>query len=229
MNRTTVPSRVPGAALFCLTALISSCLLLLLSINANGNSAKTQDSKPSDSKTQEPKPQAPAPKPQEKPAETKPPEVPAKPGATSPILTVKLALMADPRVFLYDFDVEVRDGVVLLSGKVSNDMEKSAAAEVAQSVEGVKSVTNNVEVVKDLQRALARKRDEAITQYVKDRFAKSKTLESTHFDVRTEDGIVYLSGKTRFQVIVLEAAEAARQVPGVRAVKTEGIRIEAGE
>jgi osmotically-inducible protein OsmY len=43
--------------------------------------------------------------------------------------------------------------------------------------------------------------------------------------VKAENGVVLLSGKTRFQVIALEAAEAARQVPGVRAVDTTGIQI----
>ena len=41
--------------------------------------------------------------------------------------------------------------------------------------------------------------------------------------------IVTLSGNTRFQIIVLEAAQAARQVPGVRAVNTDAVRLVAGE
>jgi hyperosmotically inducible protein len=54
-------------------------------------------------------------------------------------------------------------------------------------------------------------------------------LEAAKFDIKTESGVVELSGKTRFQVIVLEAAEAARQVPGVKAVKTHTVRIEGAE
>jgi hyperosmotically inducible protein len=54
-------------------------------------------------------------------------------------------------------------------------------------------------------------------------------LEKAHFDVKTEDGVVTLTGKTRFQVIALEAAETARQVPGVRAVHTDGIQTEGTE
>ena len=182
-----------------------------------------------DAKGQGPSGKAPE-KPGEARADTPPaPPSPVKTPATSLILTVKLALMADPRLFPYELDVDTKGETAVLSGKVSTETEKMAAAEAAQTVEGIKSVTNNIEVVKDLQRTLARKRDEAMTQYIKDRFQKSKTLETAHFDVKTEDGIVTLSGKTRFQVIVLEAAEAARQVPGVRAVKSDTIRIEAGD
>ncbi|MES4786352.1 MAG: hypothetical protein C4294_11615, partial [Nitrospiraceae bacterium] len=186
---------------------------------------KSPEHKTPEQKSQEPKPPAPPVPKQEKPQETKPPEPTGKP-VKSPILTVKLALMADPRLFSYDINVEMSGDTAVLSGKVSTEAEKTAAAEVAQGVDGVKAVTNHLEVVKDLSRALAKRKDEIITQYVKERFARSKTLESVNFDVKTEDGIVHLSGKTRFQVIVLEAAEAARQVPGVKAVRTEGVHLE---
>ena len=158
--------------------------------------------------------------------DAKPPEPKLPP---TPIVSIKLALMADPRLFPYDINVDMNGDVAILSGKVGSEAEKAAATEIAQAIEGVKSVTNNLEIAKDLPQVLARKKDELITHYVKDRFGKSKTLESAHFDVKTEDGIVYVSGKTKFLVIALEAAEAARQVPGVKAVRSEGIRVEGAE
>ena len=196
--------------------------------------AAKPESKKEEPKKEEPKASPPVQKPQEskpqeppKPAqESKPPEAPAPKPTVPPIIPMKLALMADSRLFPYDINVEISGETAELSGKVSTDGEKAAAAEIAQRVEGVKSVTNNIEVSKDLGKIMAKKKDEIILQYVKDRFGKSKTLETAHFDVKLEDGIISLSGKTKFLVIVLEAAEAARQVPGVRAVKTEGIRLE---
>jgi hyperosmotically inducible protein len=161
-----------------------------------------------------------------KPPDAKPPEPKLPP---TPIVSIKLALMADPRLFPYEINVDMNGDVAILSGKVGSEAEKAAATEIAQASEGVKSVTNNLEIAKDLPQVLARKKDELITQYVKDRFGKSKTLESAHFDVKTEDGIVHVSGKTKFLVIALEAAEAARQVPGVKAVRSEGIRVEGAE
>jgi hyperosmotically inducible protein len=167
------------------------------------------------------------PAPSSKPPDTKAAE-PAKPPPT-PIVSIKLALMADPRLFPYEINIDMNGDVATLSGKVGSEAEKTSATEIAQASEGVKSVTNNLEIAKDLPQALMRKKDEAITQYVKDRFGKSKTLESSHFEVKTEDGIVLLSGKTKFLVIALEAAEAARQVPGVKAVKSDGIHLEGTE
>jgi hyperosmotically inducible protein len=190
------------------------------------------------------KPQA-APKPAEvprdpvetKPPETKPPDKAeaktdgsSKPPIGSPILAVKLAFMADPRLLPYDINVDLKDpGVVALSGKVPSEAEKQAAGAVAQSVDGIKTVINEIDVSKDLAKTLSRRKDDIISQYVRERFGKSKTLDSARFDVKTEEGVVSLSGKTRYQVIVLEAAETARQVPGVKAVKTDGVQLEAGE
>ena len=76
-----------------------------------------------------------------------------------------------------------------------------------------------------LVQALGKRQDEIISTLVKDRFAKSATLKAANFEVKTEEGVVSLSGAVRFQVLALEAAEAARLVPGVRAVKTDRIRL----
>ncbi len=142
------------------------------------------------------------------------------------ILCVKLALMGDSRLFHYDIEVGDDQHTVTLTGRVSTEEEKAAATEIAQVVQGVKSVVNKLAVEKDLAKVLLKKQDEILTTLIKERFSKSATLKAANFEVKTEDGIVQLNGTVRFQVIALEAAETARQVPGVRAVNTEKIRLE---
>lgn len=142
------------------------------------------------------------------------------------ILSVKLALMGDARLFHYDIEVEDNQQILTLTGRVSTEDDKTAATEVAQAVQGVKTVVNKLAVEKDLAKTLLKKQDETLTTMVKERFAKSVTLKAANFEVKTEDGVVQLNGTVRFQVIALEAAETARQVPGVRAVNTEKIRLE---
>jgi osmotically-inducible protein OsmY len=149
-----------------------------------------------------------------------------KKAVTSLILTVKLALLEDPRLFPYEIEVEAGSDEVTLTGKVSTEAEKAAAAKIASTVPTVKTVSNKLEVVKELPELIAHKQDDIITRHVKERFAQSTTVTAANFDVKTEQGVVSLSGTVRFQVIVLEAAEAARQVPGVKAVKTDKVRIE---
>jgi hyperosmotically inducible protein len=147
----------------------------------------------------------------------------------SPMVTAKLALMADPRLFPYDIEVDVKEKDLVLLGKVSQDSDKRVAMDIVRCLEGVHAVENRLKVEADATHGLVAERDKVLTQLVKERFEKSKTLQSVKFDVKTEDGVVALGGTTRFQVIVLEAAQAARQVPGVRAVNTEGVRLVAGE
>jgi hyperosmotically inducible protein len=151
---------------------------------------------------------------------------PPKKALGSLILSVKLALMADPKLFHYEIEVEDDQQTVTLTGRVSTEEEKVAAAEVAKAVPGVKTVVNKLAVEKDLAKILLKKQDEILTTLVKERFLKSATLKAANFEVKTEDGVVQLNGTVRFQVIVLEAAEVARQVPGVRAVNTEKVRLE---
>jgi hyperosmotically inducible protein len=145
---------------------------------------------------------------------------------SSLILTVKLALLGDPRLFPYEIEVEAGSDEVTLKGKVSTEAEKAAAAEIASTVPTVKSVANKLEVVKELLEVIAHKQDDTITRHLKEQFAKSVTVTAANFDVKTEQGVVSLSGTVRFQVIILEAVEAAKQVPGVKAVKTDKVKIE---
>lgn len=166
----------------------------------------------------EPPPVA-VPKPEPKPEES------GKKPVTSPILTVKLALMADPLLFPFEIEVEMDAHKAVLTGAVSSEDEKTKATEIAGKVEGIESVVNKLSVTPALRAAITKRQDEALTQLVKERLSKSETLKAVGFDVKADNGMISLSGKTRFQVIALEAAEAARQVPGVRAVNTAAVQI----
>jgi len=157
-------------------------------------------------------------------SEAKPEEAPKKP-VTSVNLAIKLALMADPQLFPLEVEVEMDKGKAILSGSVPTEEDKARVTEVAGKVEGVEAVVNKLNVVSTLRATWAKKQDEAIAHFVRDRLVRSETLKAVGFEVTSESGVVHLSGKTRFQVIALEAAEAARQVPGVRAVDTTGVQI----
>ncbi len=155
---------------------------------------------------------------------SKPDDTTKKP-VSSPNLAIKLALMADPQLFPFDIEVEMDKGKAILTGAVPSEEEKGRVAEVAGKIEGVEAVVNKLSLVPTLREKWAKKQDEAIAHVVRDRLVRSETLKAVGFEVKSESGIVRLSGKTRFQVIALEAAEAARQVPGVRAVDTTGVQI----
>ncbi|HEY9421607.1 MAG TPA: BON domain-containing protein [Thermoanaerobaculia bacterium] len=60
---------------------------------------------------------------------------------------VKARLMADPEVNAFHIDVDTMDGRVTLSGKVTNDEQKSEAEKLARRTEGVREVVNMLQVV----------------------------------------------------------------------------------
>jgi hyperosmotically inducible protein len=57
---------------------------------------------------------------------------------------VKSALIESSDTKASDIKVETRGGMVVLSGFVSNDAQKTAAAKIAESIGGVKAVRNNI-------------------------------------------------------------------------------------
>jgi hyperosmotically inducible protein len=59
---------------------------------------------------------------------------------------VKAKLVGDSRTDAYKINVETQGGVVQLSGFVDSTDAKSAAGEIARTVEGVQSVRNDLEI-----------------------------------------------------------------------------------
>ena len=59
---------------------------------------------------------------------------------------VKSGLIADPTTKAYQISVETFEGVVQLSGFVDTKEARSRATQVAQEVEGVKTVKNELEL-----------------------------------------------------------------------------------
>jgi hyperosmotically inducible protein len=59
---------------------------------------------------------------------------------------VQLKLATDPDVKGGGLKVEVKDGVVTISGQVQQEKQKNKATKVAKKVKGVKDVINNITI-----------------------------------------------------------------------------------
>ena len=145
----------------------------------------------------------------------------AKVGITDSWLTAKtkIALYGDDRVKGGQVSVETVKGAVSLRGKVDSDDAKAAAGVVAQAVEGVKSVRNDLQVVPPGDRKAIDVSDKDITGQVEGRL--SKDVQMKKVDVRTDGGAVILTGTVASVGVSARASELARGVPGVRMVKNE--------
>jgi hyperosmotically inducible periplasmic protein len=131
----------------------------------------------------------------------------------------KTALFADERVKMTQISVETAKGVVHLRGKVDSAAAKSAAGDVAQEIEGVKSVKNDLQVVAPAARQAVDANDKDIAKAVETRFGKDSQLKKV--DVRTDAGVVTLTGQVATIGASAKASEMARGVPGVKSVKNE--------
>ncbi|CAA9892347.1 Osmotically-inducible protein Y (fragment) [Candidatus Methylobacter favarea] len=65
---------------------------------------------------------------------------------------VKTAIIDDPKLSAFEINVDTYQGNVQLSGFVDSQDEINRAAGIAQKVEGVKSVTNNLQLKKPLSK-----------------------------------------------------------------------------
>jgi hyperosmotically inducible periplasmic protein len=131
----------------------------------------------------------------------------------------KIALFADDRVKGREVSVETVKGDVFLRGKVDTPEAKAAAAEIARSIEGVKNVKNDLQVVPASARKAVTADDKQITKAVESRFSKDAQLKK--IDVRTDAGVVVLSGEVPNISVSARASEMAHRVDGVKAVKNE--------
>src|SRR4029079_1014832 len=99
----------------------------------------------------------------------------------------KIALFADDRVKGSQVKVETEKAVVHLTGKVDSDTAKMAAAEIAQGIDGVKSVKNDLQVVAPSKREAVASDDKQIAKAVESRLSRDSQLKK--IDVKTDAGV----------------------------------------
>ena len=96
--------------------------------------------------------------------------------------------------------VTARDGVVTLDGTASSPVHKALAGDIAENVDGVRSVVNNLEVATSpaRPRTLAEKIDDAsVTAQVKAVLLAHRGTHMLTTRVKTRRGVVTLQGEAR--------------------------------
>lgn len=145
----------------------------------------------------------------------------AKTGVSDSWITgkTKMALYADERVSGTQVNVDTKNGMVTLRGKVDSAEAKSAAESVAKSIDGVTSVKNELQVVAPAERKAVDTNDKDMHKAVSDQLSRDPQLKK--IDVRVDKGVVTLTGEAPSVTASAKASELARQVPGVRSVRND--------
>jgi hyperosmotically inducible protein len=124
------------------------------------------------------------------------------------------------KTYLRDDKIKVAstDGVVTLTGTVSEDFHKSLAQETVAGLPGVKSVNNQLAVAGEQP---AEKSDGWISMKVKTALTFHKNVSATGTGVHTQDGIVTLSGSSSSEAQKQLTGEYAKDVEGVKEVRND--------
>ena len=117
-----------------------------------------------------------------------------------------------------DITIQSKDGVVALTGTVSEESHKSLARETVASLPGVKSVDNKLEVKGEVP---AVNTDAWLIAKVKSTLLFHRSVSATETEVLAKDGTVTLRGKTTSTAQKNLSTEYARDVEGVNYVKNE--------
>ena len=121
----------------------------------------------------------------------------------------------DARVKPNEIGVQVKGGVVTLTGWVDSYMKKWAADEAAHRVKGVKAVANDVEVrlPGDSQRT-----DADIAAAVVQALESDASMRLEKLDVTVAKGWVTLQGEVEWQYQKEDAERVVRRITGVKGV-----------
>jgi osmotically-inducible protein OsmY len=147
---------------------------------------------------------------------------------------LEAALLFNPYLNSFDIHTDVRDGVAHLSGFVESDIDRDLAGEIADSIEGVNSVENGLEI--DQQQAMAAADSDAdiyserrtlketvsdltLGARVKTRLLTNDNTTGSAIDVDAAGGVVTLTGTVDSMEEKELAGQLTANIPGANEVK----------
>ena len=133
---------------------------------------------------------------------------------------VHTELMTAPEVSSYFIDIANHSGVITLTGTVPTLLDKWRAAEVTETVRGVRTVVNRLRVTS------VERPDKQIASDSVRALATDPAADAYELKVRVDDGTARLSGSVDSWHERELAARVARSVRGVKEVVIEEVELE---
>lgn len=130
---------------------------------------------------------------------------------------IKSRMLRAPDMDLGEVDVEVAQGIVLLSGNVPDPQFRIEAERIAWSAPHVVEIGNEIKI-KSSQGFVRNTKDGILNKSVKTRLIAAKSVKGRNFNVETHDGVVYLLGVARTTEELELAAQIASTTRGAREV-----------
>ena len=135
----------------------------------------------------------------------------------------------------FDINTDVKDGNVVLTGKVENSVDKKLAEELVTNIDGVTSVDNKLTVVADndmhkemsddmedtVDEGTSELTDAKIATVIKTRLLMDTDISGFDIDVDVEDGVVMLTGEVDSDAERDLAVEIAKNASDVKDVESD--------
>lgn len=123
----------------------------------------------------------------------------------------------------FDIGVDVETGKAILTGKVETQVEKDLAEQIALSIEGVREVDNQLQIDAAVKPRESGKKldfaqrfdDASLTATVKSKLLWNASTEALDIAVKTEQGVVTLSGQA--------GSAPAKELAGQLAQNSNGV------
>jgi osmotically-inducible protein OsmY len=122
-------------------------------------------------------------------------------------------LVVDQAISAHRIDIQTADGIVTLSGTVNNLLAKTRATRIAETVKGVRSVVNKIQVEPTKNRT-----DKTLQQDVSAALKEEPSDLFSNVNVQVNEGTVILSGRVKSWYEKHLAEKNAEGVAGVTAV-----------
>ena len=135
----------------------------------------------------------------------------------------------------FDINTDVKDGNVVLTGKVENSVDKKLAEELIANIDGVSSVDNKLTVVADndmheemsddvedtVDEGTSELTDAKIATVIKTRLLMDTDISGFDINVDVENGVVMLTGEVDSDAERDLAVEIAKNASDVKSVESD--------
>ncbi|GFD91797.1 transporter [Alteromonas sp. KUL156] len=135
----------------------------------------------------------------------------------------------------FDINTDVKDGNVVLTGKVDNSVDRKLAEELVANIDGVMSVDNKLTIVSNndmesdvsddmeetVDEGTSELTDAKIATVIKTRLLMDTDISGFDIDVDVENGVVMLTGDVDSDAERDLAVEIAKNASDVKEVKSE--------
>ena len=142
-------------------------------------------------------------------------------------MELRTKILSDSQLNDYDIDVDVTNGLAMLTGAVPNEEMKRKAERLAKTVAGLREIRNDIKVVEGPVPPAEKRSDTGIKAELKAKLLADSELSGWKTKLDVNNGIVTMSGNVDKEQLKKKASTLAETVAGVEEIRND-IQVQPG-